>query len=249
MHQAGLRPLGFGEILDGAFVLYRRNFAAFLAISALAYGPALVCALALAAAGAPAGELEWIPAIAVTLLYLLASGALIRATADAYGGAPVDARAAFAEARVRYWLLLRSVLVPWLMTTVGFLLLVVPGIIASVRFFAIEQVAMLERATPAEARRRSEYLSDGAGWPIFWMLLVLFVISMLPEISQEVFSGIVGNGGIVENVYLGLAIATALQILAHPLMSAACTLLYFDRRVRKEALDVEVAMRRMSPAV
>lgn len=249
MHQAGLRPLGFGEILDGAFVLYRRDFAAFLAISALAHGPALVCALALAAVGAPAGALEWIPIVAGALLYLVASGALIRATADAYGGAPVDVRAALAEARARYWLLLRSVLLPWLMIFVGILLLVVPGIVASVRFFAIEQVAMLERATPAEARRRSEYLADGAGWPIFWMLLVLFVISMLPEISREVFSGMVGNGGVVENVYLALAISTALQILAHPLMSAACTLLYFDRRVRKEALDVEVAMGRISLAV
>lgn len=249
MHQAGLRPLGFGEILDGAFVLYRRNFAAFLAISALAQGPALACMLAFAAAGAPAGALEWISIAAGSLLYLLASGALIRATADAYGGAPVDARAAFAEARARYWLLLRSLLVPWLMISVGFLLLVVPGIIASVRFFAIEQVAMLERATPAEARRRSEYLSDGAGWPIFWMMPVLSLISMLPEISREVFSGMVGNGGLVENVYLALAIAMALQIFTLPLTSAACTLLYFDRRVRAEGLDVEVAMRRMSLAV
>ena len=249
MQQAGLRPLGFGEILDGAFVLYRRNFAAFLAISALAQGPALVCALALAAAGAPAGALEWLPIIAGTLLCLLASGALIRATADAYGGAPVDARAALTEARARYWLLLRSVMLPWLMIFAGFLLLVVPGIVASVRFFAITQVAMLERATPAEARRRSEYLADGAGWPILWMLLVLFVISMLPEISQGFLSEMVGNGGIVENVYLGLAISTALQILTLPLTSAACTLLYFDRRVRAEGLDVEVAMRRMPLAV
>jgi hypothetical protein len=249
MHHAGLRPLSFGEILDGAFVLYRRDFAAFLAISALAQAPALVCALALAATGAPAGSLEWIPVVVGTLLYLFASGALIRATSDAYGGAPVDVRAALAEARARYRLLLRSVLLPWLMIFVGFLLLVVPGVVATVRFFAIEQVAMLERATPAEVRRRSEYLADGAGWQIFWMLLVLFLISGLPDISREAYSGMVGNGGIVENVYLSFAIATALQIFTLPLTTAACTLLYFDRRVRKEALDVEAAMRRMSLAV
>ena len=247
--QPGLRPLGFGEILDGAFVLYRRNFAAFLAISALSLAPSVALQLALAAAGTPVGNLDLATLALSLLLYLLGSAALIRAAADAYRGRGVDVRVAFARARARYWTLLRAVAVAWAMIAVGFLLLVVPGVVASVRFFAVEQAAVLEDTTPSEARSRSEFLSAGAGAQIFWMMLVLTVISTLPLTSQELLRTVAGNDGIVSNPFLAGAISDALLILTLPLTSAAYTLLYFDRRVRAEALDVEVAMRRMQPAV
>ena len=247
--QPGLRPLGFGEILDGAFVLYRRNFAAFLAISALSLAPSVALQLALAAAGTPVGNLDLATLALSLLLYLLGSAALIRAAADAYRGRGVDVRVAFARARARYWTLLRAVAVAWAMVAVGFLLLVVPGVVASVRFFAVEQAAVLEDTTPSEARSRSEFLSAGAGAQIFWMMLVLTVISTLPLTSQELLRTVAGNDGIVSNPFLAGAISDALLILTLPLTSAAYTLLYFDRRVRSEALDVEVAMRRMQPAV
>ena len=42
MNQPLLRPLGFGEILDGAFTLYRRNFPTFALTSLVGMGIVMV---------------------------------------------------------------------------------------------------------------------------------------------------------------------------------------------------------------
>lgn len=249
MQQTGLRPLGFGEILDGAFVLYRRDFAAFLALSALPVTPLLALRLALALSGARfdarAGFALDLVGIA---LGTLAMGALIVATSDAYHGIPVDRRSAFARARAHYGRLLATVVAMRLMVFLGFLLLIVPGVIAMVRFFAVEQVVMLEGTTSAAARERSTALAEGAFGRVLGMIGVIAVLTLLPTFTGGFLRGVAGNGGAPPNPYMMGVFTLAFQILALPVSTAAYTLLYFDRRVRAEALDVEVAVRNLVPA-
>jgi hypothetical protein len=243
MHQPDLRPLGFGEILDGAFALYRRNFTDFLVMSALPLAPVLACQLLLAASGVDRTAVWLMLTAAGALLALLSTGALIRATADAYGGFRVDPRSALATARARYWTLLGAVLVARLVTLAGLLLLVVPGVFAAIRYFSVEQSAVLEPSTSSLARQRSAHLAQGAEGRIFWMMVVLTLIAWLPALSQQLFAQLLdsGDGGAL------LRVATLLlQIVALPLTTAAYTLLYFDRRIRAEAMDVQVAMQRMA---
>jgi len=244
MYQPHLRPLGFGEILDGAFVLYRRNFTAFLAMSALPLAPVLACQLLLAAGGVGDTRAWGLLGIVGGLLTVLATGALIRATADAYDGVPVAPRSALATARARYWTQLRAVVVARLVTMAGLFLFIVPGIIAAIHYFAVEQAAVLENTTPSEARHRSSHLSLGAGARILGMMGVLTVITWLPVVSQLVVVEWLGS----EYAESGLAAVAEqlLQILALPLTTAAYTLLYFDRRVRADGMDVQAAMQRMA---
>jgi hypothetical protein len=244
MYQPNLRPLGFGEILDGAFVLYRRNFAAFLAMSALPLAPVLACQLLLVAGGVKATAAWMLIAAVGVLPGLLATGALICATADAYDGLPVDVRRAFATARARYWTQLRAVVVAGLVTLLGFIAFIVPGIIASVRYFAVSQTAVLEDTTPSEARHRSSHLSRGAGWRILGMMAVLTVIARLPVLAQLVFGEWLGRG--YADSGLRHVAEQLILILTLPLTTAALTLLYFDRRVRVDAMDVQVAMQRIA---
>jgi hypothetical protein len=239
-----LRPLGFGEILDGAFALYRRNFAAFLLMSALPHAPVLACQLLLAAGGVDDDRAWLLLFFAGGFLTVLATGALVRATADAYHGLRVDTRSALATARVRYWTQLRAVVVARLVTMAGLFLFVVPGVIAAINYFAVEQAAVLEDTTPSRARHRSSHLSQGAGGQILGMMVVLTVIAWLPVLSQTIFAEWLGRG---DAESASGAIAEQLfQILALPLTTAAYTLLYFDRRIRADAMDVQVAMQRMA---
>lgn len=239
-----LRPLGFGEILDGAFALYRRNFTAFLLMSALPLAPVLACQL-LFAAGPVDDTRAWrLLGFAGGFLTVLATGALIRATADAYRGQKVDTRSALATARARYWTQLRAVVVARLVTMAGLFLFVVPGVIAAVNYFAVEQVTVLEDTTPSAARHRSSHLSQGAGGRILGMMVVLTVIAWLPIISQVVFAEWLGRGD-AESAAAAIA-EQLLLILALPLTTAAYTLLYFDRRIRADAMDLQVAMQRMA---
>jgi hypothetical protein len=99
-----LRPLGFGEILDGAFSLYRRNFGPFVltalvpSIALLAGG--LVYATALSGfvrdGGDPTAAMAAIagPFLLFIVLTALATfvswGALTRQASQAFTGAPVS---------------------------------------------------------------------------------------------------------------------------------------------------------------
>lgn len=98
-----LRPLGFGEVLDGAFSLYRRNFGRFVAtalvpsLALLVAGVlyALAMARAIQQTGSVAGASTAVTGpllglIGVGLLVVLLSwGALARQAAQAFTGAPI----------------------------------------------------------------------------------------------------------------------------------------------------------------
>jgi hypothetical protein len=252
MQQPALRPLGFGEILDGAFVLYRRNFAAFLVLAGLPFLPVLAWRLGMASAdplGASSMALEWVMNVVVTgLLGVMASGALIRATADAYGGRPVDWRASFARTRAGYWRLLYATVSMRVRIGLGFIMLIVPGVYLAVHYFAVEQATVLEDVPSAVARERSEALANGAEWRILGMMAVLTAMTYLPAFAQGTVVGVLVGAGYAVNPHLPAAATMILAILVLPLTMAAYTLLYYDRRVRVEAMDVHVAMGHLSVA-
>ena len=56
MSLSQLRPLAFGEILDGAFALYRRHFSVFVPTSLLAHAPLMLLWAAYAAMGGDASS-------------------------------------------------------------------------------------------------------------------------------------------------------------------------------------------------
>ena len=62
-----------------------------------------------------------------------------------------------------------------LVTSLGFLLLVVPGIIATLMFFVAGPVAIVERRF-GSALRRSHQLTNGYKWPLFGVLILLGIV-------------------------------------------------------------------------
>lgn len=105
-----LRPLDTGEILDGAFRLYRRHFRAFLAAGLLPLSPLLLFWAWIAWGtwnGAPLGreaadELTTLLMLGGWLPALLTRGMVIRMADDAQNGRPVDAGVAFRAAARRF---------------------------------------------------------------------------------------------------------------------------------------------------
>ncbi len=96
-----LRPLGIGEILDGAFMFYRRHFAVLLGTAFIAFLPTALLSAQLALLGEPFDpEVPSAGAVITLVLVILAStigmliawGALTRQLARAYAGEPVTLR-------------------------------------------------------------------------------------------------------------------------------------------------------------
>jgi hypothetical protein len=263
MSESNLRPLGFGEILDGAFSLYRRHFGTF-------YLTALLPGIPLAAfwvivglfLAAPSGmtALATLPflLLPVSLVAALLSwAALAVEVEDAYRGRPVSWRAAFHTAFGRFPALLGAGFVCWVMLSVGLLLFIIPGIFVGIMLFAVLPLVVLERSGPFEALGRSIELSRGAWGRIFGLALVLVIIASLPTIATMMVAGTAvgltgmtsatpagGGTGLVVMQLSGLLV----NALTTPIVAGGLVLLYFDRRVRVEGLDLEIETRELVAA-
>ena len=85
-------------------------------------------------------------------------------------------------------LALASVL-SWVITGVGFLFLVIPGIILSIVFSLVYPIAVFEKGSASDALRRSAQLTRGHRWNIF---LAYFVIGLLVGVVNMGTGGVLG---------------------------------------------------------
>ncbi|HEU4557718.1 MAG TPA: hypothetical protein VFS20_07705 [Longimicrobium sp.] len=262
-----LRPLGLGEILDGAFTLYRRQFASMFLTALIPQIPFIlvyaVYAVLLASLGVgdPTATPEFGAASGAMLLGMLVLfplamlamvigfGAITFQVSRAYTGTPVGTREALRRGVERMWPLTGAMLIFGVMFFIGILLCFVPGILVLIATFALVPVVVLERRGPIEGIERSWALSRNAWGEVFVVLLVVYLITALPGMAVGVFA-MIGMGGVIATGGDTTAVAgiqATVQVLSGLVraltipFSMACTvLLYYDRRVRTEALDVQM---------
>jgi hypothetical protein len=295
------RPLGFGEILDGAFTMYRRNFVPFLVTALI---PTLVIGVVFAVFGAAvfttprdpndfqgamaAGLTMIALSLVAGLISLVLWGALTRESAQAYLGRPVSLSDGMGTAfRKLITLLLAGVVAFALLmvayfavgvvgvvggivvaigvgvgsTVVAVVLGLVVGVLAIGGFLAL--VAMLFATVPAiivedkgpiQAISRSFDLARGAVARVAGVIVVSFIIAYLPMIAVLWLSGTfasMANPGAVPSLGQFLTqqlLSGAVGILTTPFLVSVVVLLYFDRRVRTEALDVQMMTDRLAGA-
>lgn len=109
---------------------------------------------------------------------------------------------------------------------IGFLLLVIPGLVLFTWWALVVPVIVLERPGVLAAFGRSRELVRGNGWRVFGVLVVVILI-------QSIVSGVLGriDAGAAGDVIINLAV----QALLGPLMAIAATLMYLDlRRIHGE---------------
>ncbi|MFC3230071.1 hypothetical protein ACFOGJ_22665 [Marinibaculum pumilum] len=93
------------------------------------------------------------------------------------GPAPGRLREDFALVFRRFWPMLGGGLLFWLCLTIGFMLLIVPGIILAVRWWIWPLAVLREGESGAGALRRSAEITKGRRWTIFLVLLVAMVVT------------------------------------------------------------------------
>jgi hypothetical protein len=249
-----LRPLGFGEILDGAFTLYRRHFATFVLTALLPQTPVIAIYLMQAMLARPGAEglalrailsLLVLPFIAVG--YALARAALVHEAASAFLGRPVSRSDSFGVARKRFWAVLGTGILSSLAVWVGLLFFIVPGILIAIMFFAGSQVAVLEDSAGPDALGRSKDLANGAWGRVAGIWCVLYIAIYMPVLALGVGGGIflprivtsITPQQMQSGIYFVQVGAAILGAVVQPIIVLGMTLLYYDRRVRTEALDLQ----------
>jgi hypothetical protein len=253
MFASQMRPLSFGEILDGAFTLYRRHFSTLALTSLLAQLPVMAVYVLQALLTRPGiqgammglmASLLILPASA--FVYCIGRPALVRQASNAYLGQPVTREDGFAVARTRWAAMLGTGILHLIAAWIGFIFFIVPFFLVNIMFFADDQTVTLERLSGADALSRSAALAKGAWGRVAGLWFVLSLIVYMPVMALG-FAGAFTVPTLFKDLRPESMTATmaAMQVgvgllsaLVQPLMVLAMTLLYYDRRVRTEALDL-----------
>jgi hypothetical protein len=121
---------------------------------------------------------------------------------------------------------------------IGFVLIIVPGLILITIWSVAAPVVVLERPGGVfAALSRSRELVRGNGWQVFGVIFVLFFLVIIVSSGIEIAADSAGTGaGIVARVIVG--------ILTGPISALAAAVLYFDLRAasgERAAADSPVA--------
>ena len=269
-----LRPLGFGELLDEIFRVYRRYFWLLVAISLVLALPTLVIQILGGQAdqvgfslnllsnlgnlarlegvnGPPADPISFLLLYLVTVaLAPFVAGAITLAVVGIELGRPVTLSYCLLGALRRYLPLLGQGLLylP--------LLLIAPCLPLFLWIFVRWSVAVPALVTegigPVQALGRSWQLTRDNWWRLFGILLVVY---LLASAASSVLGGFALPIAIlvpfVSQTVRGAIALTASTVgsaLVTPVEYLCIVLLYFDLRIRKESFDLDELARRAAEA-
>jgi hypothetical protein len=106
---------------------------------------------------------------------------------------------------------------------IGFVLIVVPGLILATVWSVAAPVVVLERPGGLRALGRSRELVRGNGWQVFGVILILVIgVGVLSAVIETIANS-AGTG-------VGLIVRVVIGILAAPISALAAAVLYFDLR-------------------
>ncbi len=270
-----LRPLGVGELLDGAFTAVRTNWKVMLGVAAIvsaitgllrlafilllrdSTGPTFTfdttgssSTYATTSATANLGTL--VGGIVQWAGFVLIGGIASVVVSRAVLGQRTTFAQAWTQVSPRLPRLLGLTLLTGLIVLVGFVLCIIPGLYLAIALSLAAPVVVLERSKVGQAITRSQALIKGAWWRTFGIALlgylIIAVITFAVAIpflilglsSSGIFSGNVDSGNFV-SLEISSALASVISgTITYPFVSALVTLVYIDRRMRTEGLDIEL---------
>jgi hypothetical protein len=188
-------------------------------------------------------------AVSAILSFVL-TGMLTVVVGEAVLGREIDVRGAWARVRPRFFGLVAVSLLAALLPYLGLVALIVGGVFLWGALAIAVPAYVLEQIGPIKALRRSFQLVRGSWWRVFGIrLLGYLIVSFVSGIiavpfaiaafaSTGIFGGTTPTGTPVLFFVL-LAIGSLVaQTITAPLLAGIIALLYVDRRMRAEALDV-----------
>jgi hypothetical protein len=175
--------LPLGAAVSTAFGVYLRNLLPFSLLAALVLAPALALQYVELTGEADLPVVIGRMILNFLLSYVLA-GALTYGVVQQMRGKPAGMAEALTMGLQTFFLVLGTALLASLRILIGFLLLLVPGIIEGVRLYVAIPAAVMEGKAPTAAIGRSIGLTAGSRGTIFGaalivMLVLTFVLGLL----------------------------------------------------------------------
>ena len=242
---------GIGSLYRRAFALYSEYFPKFLRLSLIAHVPVIVLTILILALDLSekslrqSGRVANVATIcAIVLLGLLQVAAYFVAASSISGMTavivtqlaaaplrPVRLSTAFAVLKKRWRPFLNTSIRMTLRIMLGFILLVIPGIVMTIRYGLYAPVVLLEGLEKKAARLRARQLASRSWRTIIIVTLLQFVIPMMVSalLGRFSFSANKANQGLVfHKSYQHLS--GLLNIVIAPLISIVPALVYLKMR-------------------
>lgn len=255
-----LRPLGFADLIDRSFRIYRSHFLLLFGLALLVSIPALVPELLggsftqlgaiLASPTTPPADLHtpfWPTLARIVLLIVMVPftvGVIAAASLPSAMGEPRPPSPASIIGTIlrRYLALLGLVALTLL---IGLSLICVPlGIWLLVRLSLAVPALLAEGGGPVRAIRRSWRLTHVAWWRSFGVIAVLAVITdVLAGVLAFAAGILVQLLPLLPSAVTGLLlvlIITLVGVVTVPLLWVGLVVLYVDARIRKDSLDMDL---------
>jgi hypothetical protein len=124
----------------------------------------------------------------------------------------------------------------------GFFALVIPGLVIAVSLSIAPAGFWAEGIGPFAAVRRAWVLVSGLRWKVFGILFVAVIlqVAFALVIAPLLFTSVSPDDKTMYLLVNSVA-SPVLSALVNPLIPAVLTVSYYDARVRKEGLDIELA--------
>jgi len=213
------RKLSVGESLSRTFSIYRDQagvlipvaFWLFLAVSILE---------ALSAGNVGLGLFAVVVSLAVSTLY---QGTVVGLVSDVQDGRRDHSVGEQMRSVAPVVLpLIGAGLLSGLGIVAGFVLLIVPGLYLLTIWAVIAPVIVVERSGVFDAFGRSRQLVRGNGWPVFWTVVVAFLITFAAVVVFAAIAVALSEGILVEIVLLTLG-----ATFTAPIPALVASVLYF----------------------
>jgi hypothetical protein len=224
-----------GRVFDRTTSVYTRNFLVFTLVPLVAYLPSLL--LQSGATTASYQNTNWavvlIATILTVMLGLLSQAILVYGSFQDMRGKQVNIGESFNIGISRLVPILGLTLLEGLCVMVGFMLLIVPGVILITMWFVAVPVCIVERQGPWQSMMRSGELTKGHRWKIFGIILLLYLVS---AIVAYILTSVVGAIG-------GSILALIATLIWNGIWGAFFAIFvvvtYYELRSAKEGIDLE----------
>jgi hypothetical protein len=193
---SGLR---IGDILNRSLGLWSKLVMPYGLIYAVAAAPNVLQTLAIrehrVATPGSVGLMVGLVTIVAVLFGVLAQGVVMSAASSVAERGTATLSVAIYAAMKRFFPLIGAAVCMGFTVVLGFVLLVVPGLMLITAYFVVVPACVLEGLGPINSLRRSARLTKGYRWRIFGLVLIMVVLSLVGSLLARVGVLMLGSVG------------------------------------------------------
>ncbi|MFZ0976028.1 MAG: hypothetical protein WAN22_27650 [Solirubrobacteraceae bacterium] len=210
-----VQPISPGAIVSRIWDIYRDQFSVLVSTAVVLFSIQFVLTLVLSTAAAFAlAILFW----ALSILY---QGMVVELVKDIQDGRRDHSiRDLIRSVEPVFWPLAAVSVLFGIGVGIGFVFLIVPGLILLVLWSVVAPVTVLERPGVFAAFGRSRQLVHGNGWNVFAVIVVVFLSVLVVSVGVGLLAGSLGSVG---RAFVQWALDSALA----PITALSASVLYF----------------------